>query len=255
MSDVTTPSTYTCDSPSDSVSASWSTIISPTSYTIKAGDTFASIAGKLGISVLALQSENPGVVPTALQVGQVINLPGQASIALTSTLTSTRTITVSSIIASVTSSSSEFEPLTLELILIIVDIIASLSSSYPAASSSSNSNATPVDRSETHTTLHSVTVSGNILTIVPTVVTKGSITLTAGGAAGTAADGTLYTLLSDSMIETIIRSTVTVTDCLRTLQLADEKGSVTGTILGGSSIRSWISQFPNNPITSISICP
>ncbi|KAL8788705.1 MAG: hypothetical protein Q9213_001519 [Squamulea squamosa] len=46
------------------------------SYTIQSGDTFWAIAQRLGISVDALQAANPGVNPTALQVGQVINLPG-----------------------------------------------------------------------------------------------------------------------------------------------------------------------------------
>ncbi|KAI4214011.1 MAG: hypothetical protein LQ351_003415 [Letrouitia transgressa] len=45
------------------------------SYTIQSGDTFWSIAQKLGISVDALQAANPGVNPSALQIGQVINLP------------------------------------------------------------------------------------------------------------------------------------------------------------------------------------
>jgi uncharacterized protein YkwD len=45
-------------------------------YTIKGGDTFFEIAKRLGISVGALQAANPGVSASALQVGQVINLPG-----------------------------------------------------------------------------------------------------------------------------------------------------------------------------------
>ncbi|KAL8919645.1 MAG: hypothetical protein Q9208_006677 [Pyrenodesmia sp. 3 TL-2023] len=46
------------------------------SYTIKSGDTFHSIAKKLGLSVDAIKAANPGVNPSALQVGQVIKLPG-----------------------------------------------------------------------------------------------------------------------------------------------------------------------------------
>ncbi|KAL8689314.1 MAG: hypothetical protein Q9218_004991 [Villophora microphyllina] len=46
------------------------------SYTIKSGDTFWAISQQLGISVDALQAANPGVNPSTLQIGQVINLPG-----------------------------------------------------------------------------------------------------------------------------------------------------------------------------------
>lgn len=49
------------------------------SYTIQSGDTFWAIAQKLGISVDALQAANPGVNPTTLQVGQIINLPGDGN--------------------------------------------------------------------------------------------------------------------------------------------------------------------------------
>ena len=44
-------------------------------YTIKAGDTFHSIASRLGLSLNDLLAANPGVKPEALQVGQVISLP------------------------------------------------------------------------------------------------------------------------------------------------------------------------------------
>lgn len=46
------------------------------SYTIKSGDTFWSIAEAHGTSVAAIEAANPGVNPSALHVGQVINLPG-----------------------------------------------------------------------------------------------------------------------------------------------------------------------------------
>jgi LysM repeat protein len=39
-------------------------------YTVQTGDTFGSIAAKVGISVEQLQSLNPGVSSNALQVGQ-----------------------------------------------------------------------------------------------------------------------------------------------------------------------------------------
>jgi LysM repeat protein len=52
------------------------TVVSSTmsSYTVQAGDTFSSIAAKLGIAVAALEQANPGISPTSLQVGQVLQL-------------------------------------------------------------------------------------------------------------------------------------------------------------------------------------
>ncbi|GBF88864.1 chitinase [Raphidocelis subcapitata] len=44
-------------------------------YTIKAGDTLSIISGRLGTTVQALQDLNPGINPSAVQVGQVINVP------------------------------------------------------------------------------------------------------------------------------------------------------------------------------------
>jgi len=44
-------------------------------YTIQAGDTFTSIAAKLGTSAQEIQALNPGVNPNDLQIGQVINIP------------------------------------------------------------------------------------------------------------------------------------------------------------------------------------
>nr|AAC13727.1 chitinase [Volvox carteri f. nagariensis] len=44
-------------------------------YTIQPGDTFWAIAQRRGTTVDVIQSLNPGVVPTRLQVGQVINVP------------------------------------------------------------------------------------------------------------------------------------------------------------------------------------
>ena len=46
-----------------------------TTYKIHAGDTFSSVANKLGLSLNDLLAANPGVKPEALQVGQVIALP------------------------------------------------------------------------------------------------------------------------------------------------------------------------------------
>lgn len=44
------------------------------SYTIVSGDTFSSIAIAHGTSIAALEAANPGVNPSSLQVGQIINL-------------------------------------------------------------------------------------------------------------------------------------------------------------------------------------
>lgn len=44
-------------------------------YTIRAGDTFFRLAQRFSITVQALQSANPGVDPSKLQIGQVIKLP------------------------------------------------------------------------------------------------------------------------------------------------------------------------------------
>lgn len=46
-----------------------------TKYTIKSGDTLFSIAQSHGISVEAIEAANPGIKPSALKVGQVINIP------------------------------------------------------------------------------------------------------------------------------------------------------------------------------------
>jgi LysM repeat protein len=44
------------------------------SYTVQSGDTFASIAGKLGTTVARLEHLNPGIDPTALRVGEKIRV-------------------------------------------------------------------------------------------------------------------------------------------------------------------------------------
>jgi predicted Zn-dependent protease len=44
------------------------------SYTIKSGDTLASIAAKTGTTVAELEHLNPGINPTALRVGQTIRV-------------------------------------------------------------------------------------------------------------------------------------------------------------------------------------
>jgi LysM repeat protein len=44
-------------------------------YTIKAGDTFARLSGRFGVSVQAIEQANPGVDPRRLRIGQAINIP------------------------------------------------------------------------------------------------------------------------------------------------------------------------------------
>lgn len=46
------------------------------SYTIRQGDTLSTIAASHSISLDALRAANPGIVPTNLQIGNVIKLPG-----------------------------------------------------------------------------------------------------------------------------------------------------------------------------------
>src|SRR5277367_5240574 len=48
-------------------------------YTVVSGDTLDAIAAAEGVSTQQLEDANPGVVPTDLQVGQVLNLPSSAS--------------------------------------------------------------------------------------------------------------------------------------------------------------------------------
>ena len=43
-------------------------------YTVQTGDTFGSIAAKLGTTVAALEHLNPGLDPTALSVGEKIRV-------------------------------------------------------------------------------------------------------------------------------------------------------------------------------------
>jgi LysM repeat protein len=43
-------------------------------YTVQTGDTFGTIAAKVGISVSALEALNPGVSSNSLQVGQKLRV-------------------------------------------------------------------------------------------------------------------------------------------------------------------------------------
>jgi LysM repeat protein len=48
-------------------------------YTVVSGDTLDSIAAKEGTTTQLLEDANPGLVPTDLQVGEVLILPVSAS--------------------------------------------------------------------------------------------------------------------------------------------------------------------------------
>jgi LysM repeat protein len=54
-------------------------------YTVALGDTLRAIAAAGGITTQQLEDANPGVVPTELQVGEVLNLPASANSNATST--------------------------------------------------------------------------------------------------------------------------------------------------------------------------
>ena len=48
-------------------------------YTIRAGDTFFSLARRFNTTIAAIQAANPGVDPNRLQIGQRICIPGMPS--------------------------------------------------------------------------------------------------------------------------------------------------------------------------------
>jgi LysM domain len=82
-------------------------------YTVVSGDTLSTIAAAEGVSTQQLEDANPGVVPTDLQVGQVLNLPSSASStpaaassAATATISSSTDVTSTSEIASTAAATS-----------------------------------------------------------------------------------------------------------------------------------------------------
>ncbi len=52
----------------------------PTTYTVQQGEWFYQVARKFGVSVAQLQAANPGVNPNFLYPGQVLNIPGGATV-------------------------------------------------------------------------------------------------------------------------------------------------------------------------------
>ncbi len=51
-----------------------------TVYTVRAGDTYFSLAQRFSVSVRAIQDANPGVNPNALRIGQRICIPARPTI-------------------------------------------------------------------------------------------------------------------------------------------------------------------------------
>lgn len=47
----------------------------PFTYTVKAGDSFSSIALEFGVSMDDLQAANPAILPNSMSIGQVIRIP------------------------------------------------------------------------------------------------------------------------------------------------------------------------------------
>jgi len=56
-------------------------VASTTPYTVQKGDTLSGIAYKYGLRWQDVVAVNPGIVPTRMRVGQVIQLPGQVNTA------------------------------------------------------------------------------------------------------------------------------------------------------------------------------
>ena len=62
------------------VSAPTPVVVAPaqqigTTYPIAKGDTLWALSRKFGVTVAQIQTANPGIVATALRIGQVINIP------------------------------------------------------------------------------------------------------------------------------------------------------------------------------------
>ena len=76
--DFTSPGNGTASGNSNStlVPKSLAARSSASTYFVQAGDTFASIAAQLGTTVEALESANPSLIPTDLQISAEIIVPG-----------------------------------------------------------------------------------------------------------------------------------------------------------------------------------
>jgi len=73
--DVSTPNAGSAGASSSRAQSSRT--VKPRTHVVAAGETFASIARKSGVSLAGLQAANPGVTPKKLKVGQTLNLPAQ----------------------------------------------------------------------------------------------------------------------------------------------------------------------------------
>jgi|GEM_PF-680300 len=67
------------DSSSSKLTLSGPPIFSPTSYTVKKGDTLGHIALEHGISLKQLVSSNPKFDPRRMQIGQILSIPSKRS--------------------------------------------------------------------------------------------------------------------------------------------------------------------------------
>ena len=55
-------------------------VITTTAYSVQKGDTITGIAGRYGLRWQDVVAVNPGIMPNRIQVGQVIQLPGQVNL-------------------------------------------------------------------------------------------------------------------------------------------------------------------------------
>lgn len=72
---VTRSSTTPSAAPASPPSAPVGQLDADGAYTIQAGDTFARLSGRFGVSVQAIEAANPGVDPRRLRIGQKIFIP------------------------------------------------------------------------------------------------------------------------------------------------------------------------------------
>jgi murein DD-endopeptidase MepM/ murein hydrolase activator NlpD len=134
-------------------------------YTVVPGDTLNAIAAAEGITTLQLEDANPDVVPTELQVGQVLNLPASANSNATSsstngTSTSTSTTGTSSV-ANGTSTSDSAPAATQSNSVDASDLGEGFASTSPQADTGTTQQNTTSSCGGHHHHHHNGTASGN----------------------------------------------------------------------------------------------